>query len=49
MNIYGWIITIALVSFFWALWSYKREVRKDEHHQAKKHLAKERVIFQSSN
>jgi|GEM_PF-3455738 len=44
-----WITIIALVSVFWALFSLKREKSKKEINQAKKKIAKGRVIFHSSD
>lgn len=49
MNIYGWLFILAFISVLWAIWSYRREIGKGEHEHARKHLAKERVIFQSSS
>ncbi len=49
MNIYQWAIAILIIAFIWAVWSYKKEMTRGEHEHAKKHLAKERVIYQSSS
>ncbi len=49
MNFYGWVIIIGVVSFIWALWSYRREVAKSEHIKANEHIAKEKIIYQSSS
>lgn len=44
-----WIILIAIISIFWAFISFKKEKNKRELNEAKKEMAKGKVIFHSSD
>ncbi len=47
--IFFWIILIAVVSIFWAIFSYQKEKNKKELKEASREITKGRVIFHSSS